>query len=157
MFIFAQIFMDFKQNIFQKMGRILAVDYGRRRTGVAVTDPLQLIANPLDYVKTHELLPFLQNYCAKEHVEAIVVGKPVNLNNQDTEMSAPASKLADKLAKIFPHITIYRHDERFTSKMALQSMISGGSSKGQRREKGNIDKISATIILQSFLESNKTR
>jgi putative Holliday junction resolvase len=139
------------------MGRILAIDYGKKRTGIAVTDPLQLIANPLDYVKTHDLIPFLKNYCERENVEAIVVGKPMNLNNQETEMSGPANKLAEKLEKIFPQITIYRHDERFTSKMALQSMISGGSTKGQRKEKGNIDKISATIILQSFLESNNTR
>ncbi|MFW5760220.1 MAG: Holliday junction resolvase RuvX [Cyclobacteriaceae bacterium] len=139
------------------MGRILAIDYGKKRSGLAVTDPLQLIANPLDYVKTYELIPFLQNYSKKENVEAIVVGKPVNLNYQDTEMSGPANKLAEKLAKLFPEITIYRHDERFTSKMALQSMISGGSSKEQRKDKGNIDKISATIILQSFLESNKIR
>jgi putative holliday junction resolvase len=139
------------------MGRILAIDYGKKRTGLAVTDPMQIIANPLDYVKTHELVNYLQNYCNKENVEAIVVGKPVNLDSRDNEMSEPANILAKRLAKVFPGMKIYRHDERFTSKMALQSMITGGSSKSQRREKGNIDKISATIILQSFLESTNKR
>jgi len=139
------------------MGRVMAIDYGKKRTGLAVTDPMQIIANPLDYVKTHDLLNYLQNYCSNENVEAIVVGKPINLDNRDNEMSEPANKLAERLAKLFPDLKIYRHDERFTSKMAIQSMIAGGSRKSQRREKGNIDKISATIILQSFLESINRR
>ena len=135
------------------MGRILAIDLGKKRTGLAVTDPLQMIANPLDYVATSELFPYLKAYTMREPVEIFVVGIPVDLNSQHNEMTEPAKSLAEKLKSMFPSSKIITHDERFTSKMALQSMITGGTRKSQRREKGNIDKISATIILQSYLES----
>lgn len=137
------------------MGRILAIDLGKKRTGLAVTDPLKIIASPLDYVSTNELTTYLKSYLQKEHVEAIVVGMPSRHDNSDSEMTVPAKNLAKKLTTLFPEVDIFTHDERFTSKMALHSMLESGMKKKDRRVKGNVDKISAAIILQSFLDKNK--
>lgn len=135
------------------MGRILAIDLGTKRTGLAVTDPLKILANPLDTIETGQLMTYLKSYCAKEEVEALVLGFPTRLNGQDNEMTPRVMKLKEELEKAFPEKKIALVDERFTSKMAMQSMIAMGSKKKDRREKaGNLDKVSAAIILQSYLE-----
>ena len=133
------------------MGRILAIDFGKKRTGIAITDELQIIASGLTTVHTEELIPFLKQYVSKEKVELFVVGKPKQMNNSDSESEVLILPFLKKLAKEIPHIPIKRIDERFTSKMAFQTMIDGGLKKKQRRDKGLIDEISATIILQSYL------
>jgi putative Holliday junction resolvase len=135
------------------MPRLLAIDYGAKRSGIAVTDPLQIIATALETVKTHELLDFLKKYAAREPIETFVVGMPRKLDNTDSENALRVRAFIKVLKKNFPDIPVHTHDERFTSSMALQAMIAGGSTKSERREKGNIDKVSATIILQSFMES----
>lgn len=137
------------------MGRILAIDYGRKRTGLAVTDPLKIIATALDTVMTADLLKYLKAYILKETVEQVVLGLPVNLKAEDTDVTAEVRAFSEVLKVNFPEIPIHFYDERFTSKMALQTMIDSGTKKKDRREKGNLDKISAVIILQSFLSSNK--
>ena len=137
------------------MGRILAIDYGLKRVGVAVTDPLRIIATALDTYPNEKILSFLKEYVATEEVDEIVVGYPKNLNNKDTDATQPVRNFVMVLEKEFPTKSVILHDERFTSKMALATMIAGGTSKKDRRNKGTIDKISATIILQSYLESNK--
>lgn len=137
------------------MGRILAIDYGSKRVGLAVTDPLQIIASALTTVHSAELVDFIRNYHDKEGLEAIVMGMPTNLNTQDTNASQQVRDVFKSLQRKFPDIPMYLHDERFTSKMALNAMISAGSTKKDRRNKANIDKVSAAIILQSFLESKK--
>lgn len=135
------------------MPRILAIDLGTKRTGLAVTDPLKILANPLETIETGQLINFLKSYCAKEEVEAIVLGLPTRLNGQDNEMTPRVMKLKEELEKAFPQLKIALEDERFTSKMAMQSMITMGSKKKDRKEKaGNLDKVSAAIILQSYLE-----
>lgn len=133
------------------MGRILSIDLGTKRTGLAVTDPLKIIASPLEFVKTHELFSYLNQYIIKEDVEAFVVGMPKQMDNSDSDMTQPVLKLIEKLKTAFPNKDVFVQDERFTSKIALDSMIESGASKKNRRVKGNIDKISAAIILQSFL------
>lgn len=134
------------------MARILAIDLGTKRTGLAVTDPLKILANPLETIETGQLMNYLNSYCAKEEVEAIVLGLPTRLNGQDNEMTPRVMKLKQELEKAFPNKTIALEDERFTSKMAMQSMIAMGSKKKDRIEKaGNLDKVSAAIILQSYL------
>ncbi|GAB4408714.1 MAG: Holliday junction resolvase RuvX [Microscillaceae bacterium] len=135
------------------MARILAIDYGRKRTGLAVTDPLQIIATALDTVSTSELITFLQQYLRQETVEALVLGWPTKLDGQDTDTTSEVESLFHSLQKLFPDVPVHKHDERFTSKMALNALIEGGTSKKYRRQKANIDKVSAVIILQSFLES----
>lgn len=133
------------------MGRILAIDFGKVRTGIAVTDELKIIASGLTTVATNDLLSFLKDYTTKEKVDEFVIGKPKRLNNLDSESEVLITPFLEKLAKAFPNIPINRIDERFTSKMAFQTMIDGGLKKKQRRNKGLIDEISATIILQSYL------
>ncbi|NVK50197.1 MAG: Holliday junction resolvase RuvX [Cyclobacteriaceae bacterium] len=134
------------------MARILAIDLGTKRTGLAVTDPMQIVANPLETIPTEDLLDFLKKYFEKENVEDIVLGLPKNLQGDPTQMTEKVYELKEKLISLFPTKRTHLVDERFTSKMAMQSMISMGSKKKDRREKsGNLDKISATIILQSFL------
>ncbi len=133
------------------LGRVVALDYGKKRTGVAVTDPLQLIASGLTTVATHELLEFLKKYIEEEDVDCFVVGEPKQMNNTPSEAEMFIAPFLKRLRKIFPHVPIERQDERFTSKMAFQSMIDGGLKKKQRRDKSLIDEISATIILQAFL------
>jgi len=134
-----------------KLGRILAIDFGKKRTGIAITDELQIIASGLTTVHTEELIPFLKQYVSKEKVELFVVGKPKQMNNSDSESEVLILPFLKKIGKEIPHIPIKRIDERFTSKMAFQTMIDGGLKKKQRRDKGLIDEISATIILQSYL------
>ncbi|WP_282124688.1 Holliday junction resolvase RuvX [Algibacter mikhailovii] len=135
------------------MARILAIDFGTKRTGLAVTDELQIIASGLTTVDTKELLPFLRNYLKNEKVELFLVGEPKQMNNTASESEAHIQPFISKLTKIFPHIPVQRVDERFTSKMAFQTMIDSGLKKKKRRNKALIDEISATLILQSFLYS----
>lgn len=137
------------------MPRILAIDYGLKRTGLAATDPEQIIASALDTVPTAELLQFLKSYLAQEQVEAIVVGYPINLKGEATDATALVEKFTENLKTLYPEIPLHLHDERFTSKMALNAMIAGGTSKKYRRNKANIDRVSAVIILQSFIESKR--
>jgi putative Holliday junction resolvase len=137
------------------MPRLLAIDYGAKRTGIAVTDPLKIIATALDTVRTHDLMEFLKKYAGQEQIEAFVVGMPKRLDNTASENAARVTAFVKTLQKGFPDIPVHLHDERFTSSMALQSMIAAGSKKSDRMSKGNIDKISATIILQSFMESRR--
>jgi|SRR5688500_134543 putative Holliday junction resolvase len=137
------------------MGRILAIDYGLKRTGIAVTDPLRIIATPLETVLTAELLSFLTLYTQKENVDEFVVGMPKTLKNEDSEIVPFIKKFVEHLKVKFPQKPVHLADERFTSSMAMQAMISGGMKKKDRQIKGNVDKISATIILQSFINSIK--
>ena len=133
------------------MGRILAIDFGKKRTGIAVTDELQIIASGLTTVHTNELIPFLKDYISQENVDLFLVGKPKQMNNSDSESEALILPFLKKISKDVPHIPIKRIDERFTSKMAFQTMIDGGLKKKQRQNKALVDEISATIILQSYL------
>ena len=133
------------------MGRILAFDYGTKRTGIAVTDPLQLIASGLKTVETSEILTFLKAYCKDEEVVLFVVGLPRQMNNLPSESEQFIKSFIRNLKHTFPEIPIKREDERFTSKMALQSMIDSGIKKKQRNNKAMVDEISATLILQSYL------
>ncbi|MCA0234729.1 MAG: Holliday junction resolvase RuvX [Bacteroidetes bacterium] len=137
------------------MARIIAIDYGTKRTGIAVTDPLQIIATALDTVRSHELIDFLKRYAATEAVESFVVGMPRKLDNTDTNNTPHVKGFIKQLKKAFPETPVYEHDERFTSSMALQTMISMGTKKSDRQDKSNIDKMSATIILQSYLTTKK--
>ena len=133
------------------MGRILAIDFGQKRTGIAVTDELKIIASGLTTVKTNKLLSFLADYCSRENVELFVVGEPRQMNNEQSESESLIQPFLKKLSKKFPQIPIHREDERFTSKMAFQTMVDSGLKKRQRRNKALVDEISATIILQSHL------
>jgi putative Holliday junction resolvase len=135
------------------MGRILAIDYGKVRTGIAVTDELQLIASGLTTVSTKELLPFLISYVEAEKVDVFIVGLPKQMNNELSESEALIVPFLQKLNAKFPNIPVERVDERFTSKMAFQTMIDSGLKKKQRQNKALIDEISATIILQTYLLS----
>ena len=137
------------------MARILAIDYGLKRTGIAVTDPLRIIATSLETVESEKLMNFLTVYFQKEAVDQLVVGMPRRLNNEDTDMTAPVRQLVLQLNKKFPDKPVALIDERFTTSIALQTMITGGMKKKDRQVKGNVDKISATLILQSYLESRK--
>jgi putative Holliday junction resolvase len=134
------------------MGRIMAIDYGLKRTGLAVTDSLRIIATALETVPTATLLTYIQNYTKREVVDEFVIGLPKTLANDDSEIAPHVRKFSDVLKQAFPEKQIHFVDERFTSKMAMHAMIAGGMKKKDRRVKGNVDKISATIILQSFLE-----
>ncbi len=135
------------------MARILAIDYGEKRTGIAVTDELQIIASGLITVKTDELIKFLIDYTNREQVELFIVGLPKQMNNSDSESEKHILSFLKQLKKSLPKIPIKRIDERFTSKIAFQTMIDSGLKKKQRRNKGLVDEISATIILQSYLYS----
>ena len=132
------------------MARILALDYGTKRTGIAVTDELQLIASGLTTVPTHELLKFLQEYLAAEQVERILIGEPKRMNNEASGVEADIVSFREKLEKV-TSIPIERVDERFTSKMAVQTMLDSGLKKKKRKDKALVDEISATIILQTYL------
>lgn len=136
------------------MGRILALDYGRKRTGIAVTDELQLIASGLTTVATHELFDFLKKYVAEEKVVKFVVGEPRQMNNTPSEVEVLIIPFLNRLKKLFPEMPIEREDERFTSKLALRTMIDSGLKRKQRRDKALVDEISATIILQAYLNRN---
>ncbi len=133
------------------MARILALDYGKVRTGIAVTDELQLIAPGLTTVETKELIPFLDDYLKKESVERIVVGLPKQMDNTASESEESIQEFLKKLEAKFPSMPLERQDERFTSKMAFQSMLDSGMKKKKRRDKALVDEISATLILQAYL------
>ncbi|WP_353778741.1 Holliday junction resolvase RuvX [Winogradskyella sp. 3972H.M.0a.05] len=138
------------------MARLLAIDYGTKRTGIAITDELQIIASGLKTVETKELIAFLKEYTSTEDVEAFVLGEPKQLNNEPSESELAIKAFLKALEYNFPKIPVIRVDERFTSKMAFQTMIDSGLSKKQRRNKALIDEISATIILQSYLYSKSS-
>ena len=131
----------------------MAIDYGTKRVGLAVTDPLRIIASPLDTVHSKDIVAFLKQYFQQEEVDVIVVGLPMSLDNTQTNATPHVRAFVKHISKVFTEKEIVLHDERFTSKMALDAMIQSGSKKKDRREKGNIDKISAAIILQSYLAS----
>lgn len=133
------------------MGRILAIDFGKKRTGIAVTDEMQIIASGLTTVDTKELISFLKEYTSKEKVDLFLVGKPKQMDNTDSESEELIVPFLKKLENQFSKIPMQRVDERFTSKMAFQTMIDSGLRKNQRKNKALVDEISATIILQSYL------
>ncbi|OEK01960.1 Holliday junction DNA helicase RuvA [Roseivirga sp. 4D4] len=135
------------------MGRIIAIDYGTKRVGLAVTDPLQIIASALDTIHSKDVIAYLKTYDENEGIESFVLGMPKKLDGTPTNATPLVQQFQRLLKKNFPEKPVYLHDERYTSKMALDAMIAGGVKKKDRREKGNIDKVSATIILQSYLES----
>jgi putative Holliday junction resolvase len=137
------------------MARILAIDYGAKRTGIAVTDPLQIIASPLEVVPSHDLEDFLKAYFSSEAVEKVVIGMPVDTMGKHTDATNLVEQFINRFKKVFPEMDLVLHDERYTSKMAFDSMIAGGLKKKARQNKGTIDKVSASIILQSYLASKK--
>ncbi|QRM89684.1 Holliday junction resolvase RuvX [Lacinutrix sp. WUR7] len=135
------------------MKRIIALDFGTKRTGIAVTDELQIIASGLTTVHTKELISFLKEYFASEKVELVVIGEPKQMNNEVSESEVAIQGFIKKFTNAFPDMPMQRVDERFTSKMAFQTMIDSGLSKKKRKNKALVDEISATIILQSYLYS----
>jgi putative Holliday junction resolvase len=146
-----KIFVSFVSTEFI-MGRILAFDYGQKRIGLAVTDPMQIIASPLATVGPSEIEKYLLDYLNKEIVDEFVVGYPVQLNNKPSDSVKYIDPFLKRLAKLFPGKTVHLVDERFTSKIALQTIIDGGVKKKERKDKTLADRISASLILQSFLE-----
>ncbi|WP_159520165.1 Holliday junction resolvase RuvX [Sunxiuqinia indica] len=139
------------------MGRILAIDYGRKRVGLAVTDPMQLIASKLTTVRSHDIFDFLKDYFQKEQVEKVIIGYPLQMNNEPSEAVLYINPFLKRFQKLYPDMPIEQVDERFTSKMAFQTMIDAGLKKKDRQNKGTIDAVSATIILQSYMEQQKYR
>lgn len=137
------------------MGRILAIDYGQKRVGLAVTDPLKIIASSLKTVHSKDVIEFLKNYLKKEAVETIIIGMPKQMNGKPSESVKFIIPFINKLKKEFPNIPVVEVDERFTSKMAQQTLIDAGAKKKKRQNKALLDSISATIILQSYLEGIK--
>lgn len=135
------------------MPRILCIDYGLKRTGIAVTDPLQIIATGLTTVDSKDLISFLKNYFSQESVELIIIGEPKNLDDSDTHATPLVKQIIKKLEKEFPNIPIKKVDERYTSKMAKQAMIDMGMKKKDRRNKRTVDEIAATIMLQEYMGS----
>ena len=135
------------------MARIIAIDYGLKRTGLAVTDPLQIIATGLTTVESKQLIPFLKDYFSKEQVERIIIGEPKNWDDTDTHATPLVEKCIKELQKNFPIIPITKVDERYTSKMAKQAMIDMGMKKMQRRNKAIVNEIAATIMLQDYMRS----
>lgn len=134
------------------MGRLLAIDYGTKRVGIAVTDPMQIIASPLDTFHSKDVIDFLKKYIQQEEVDKFIIGWPTQLDNSATNNTQNVQAFINLLQKQIPQIPIEKEDEKFTSKMALNAMIAGGMKKKDRRDKGNIDKVSAAIILQSYME-----
>ena len=133
------------------MGRVIAIDYGRKRVGLAVTDELQIIATALSTVHSKDILSWLKDYCKNENVDCFVVGEPRQMNNEASEAAEFIEPFVKKLKKEFPEIPVERYDERFTSKMATQAIMDAGLKKKKRRDKALVDKISAVLILQSWL------
>ncbi|MCP1995808.1 Holliday junction resolvase RuvX [Flavobacterium sp. HSC-61S13] len=133
------------------MSRVLAIDFGKKRTGIAVTDDFRMIASGLTTVATPELLPFLKDYFSKENVEIVIFGEPKRMNNEPSEITPLIEKFIEKFTAAFPTMKVERMDERFTSKMAFQTMIDSGLKKKQRQNKALVDEIAATIILQDYL------
>ncbi|MEZ4799674.1 MAG: Holliday junction resolvase RuvX [Flavobacteriales bacterium] len=136
------------------MSKVLAIDYGMKRTGLAITDELRIIASPLETVDTSNIFNYLEKLIVKEKIVDIVVGEARHLDGNASEITIEQQKFCDQLLKKFPSIVIHRIDEMFTSKLASQALIMGGMKKKDRQNKGNLDKVSAAIILQSFLEQN---
>ncbi len=137
------------------MARILSIDYGKKRTGIAVTDPLQIIANGLATVSTSELFDYLKNYISQEEVERVIIGKPLQTNGLPSENMQRVEQFVNRWRKAMPAIPIEYVDERFTSVLAHQVMIDGGLRKKARQDKALVDRISATIILEDYLRSRK--
>jgi putative Holliday junction resolvase len=137
------------------MGRLMAIDYGPKRIGLAVSDPMQIIATPLDTVSPKDIFNYIKIYDHKEDIESFVVGMPKQLDNTDSSNAPLVKKFVKQLQSQFPDKPIHLADERFTSSIALQTMITGGMKKKDRRDKANVDKISAVIILQDFMKSRK--
>lgn len=135
------------------MARIISIDYGKKRTGIAATDPLKLIANPIGTVETKNLIAFLKDYLAANSVELFVVGKPSQLNGQPSESMRYITPFVNSLKNTFPNVPVVFYDERFTSTIAHQAMIMGGMKKSDRQKKANVDCIAATIILNDYLQS----
>ena len=135
------------------MERIVGIDYGRKRVGIAVSDPLCMFASALETVPSGDVLRYLKNYTLKESVVRFVVGYPMNMDNKPSEAAKDVDSFLNMLKKQFPLIPVSLQDERFTSKMAMRTLIDGGMKKSDRRVKENIDKVSAAIILQSYLDS----
>ena len=135
------------------MGRILAIDYGTKRTGLAVTDPLQIISTALETVPSDQLLNFLKAYLIREPVDQFVIGMPRTLTNEDSETAPLVRRFISDLKQTFPDKPVHEVDERFTSSIAQRAMIEGGMKKKDRQVKGNVDKVSAVLILQAFMES----
>lgn len=136
------------------MGIIIAIDFGEKRTGIAATDPMQIIASGLTTLATKEVIPFLADYCLNNKVEVCVIGQPKQMDNSPSQVEPKIQRFIAQLEKALPALAIERHDERFSSKMAFQSMLDGGLKKEQRKNKGLIDKISATLLLQSYLDAS---
>lgn len=134
------------------MGSLVGIDFGKKRTGLACTDPLKIIASGLKNLPTPEVIPFLKKYCETEQVDIFVLGKPLQKDGAPSEVEMHILRFIKKLQNHFPEMTIERYDERYTSKMAVQSMIDGGLTKKKRADKGMIDQVSATLILQSYLD-----
>jgi putative holliday junction resolvase len=133
------------------MGRILAIDFGKKRTGIAVSDPLRIIAGPLETIDSKMLIDFLTKYVSREVVDEFVIGMPKQLNNLDSEMAPFVRTIILKIKEVFPDKPVHEVDERFTSSIAKQTMIAGGMKKKDRRDKSNADKISAVLILQAYM------
>lgn len=135
------------------MGRIMAIDYGLKRTGLAVTDPLRIISTPLETVASSSVIKYIQQYAQKETVDEFVVGMPKTLSNEDSSVAPMVRKFVEELRKNFSDKPVHLMDERFTSSIAQRTLIDGGMKKKDRQNKSNVDKVSATIILQDFLNS----
>ncbi len=137
------------------MNRTIGIDYGRARVGVAVSDPLGIFASPMETVPSAKIIEYLQKYALSETIERFVVGYPLNLNGAPAQAAADVDVFLKKLAKAFPDVPIVLEDERFTSVLAHRAMIDGGMKKSDRRDKNSVDKISAAIILQSYMDKKK--
>ena len=137
------------------MERIVGIDYGKKRTGIAISDPLSIFASALETVPSASVIAYLKNYTQRENVKMFVVGYPLNMDNEPSEGAKYVDQFLNLLKKHFPDIPVILEDERFTSKMAFQAMIDGGVKKMARRDKSMVDKISAAIILQSFLDRKR--
>ncbi|WP_297717687.1 Holliday junction resolvase RuvX [uncultured Porphyromonas sp.] len=135
------------------MGRLVALDIGRKRTGVAATDLLQIVPNGLGFLPTHEVADWLKNYAEKEPIDLIVVGEPKQANGNDSESVKYIDPVVNRLRKLLPMVEVVRYDERFTTVLAQRAMLEAGLGKMKRREKGRADEVSAVIILQGFMES----
>ena len=136
------------------MGRILAIDFGLKRTGIAVTDPLKIIATGLTTVPTGDLLEFLQQYCAEEDVESFVVGLPLHPDGNPAQIAPECDAFAGRLRKLFPDKPVFRQDERYTSNEAKRIILESGAKKQKRRDKSLVDKVAAALILEQFMEAN---
>jgi len=139
------------------MGRILSIDYGQKRVGIAVSDEMKIIANGLKTIAVKDVWIFLKDYLSQEIVDCIVVGKPTDMQNNPSDASRFIEPFVKKLKKTYPNMKVERYDERFTSKIAQQAMISGGLNKKRRQDKALVDTISATLILQSYMSAHENR